>query len=89
MVEGIRTVETTLGDGVKRPAPSEADNRLIVRRSLAATSDIPAGTVLEADMLVAVRPASGISPSLLEHVLGRRAKRTLVAGKLISWEDLA
>jgi sialic acid synthase SpsE len=89
MVEGIRMVEACLGDGTKRPAPSEVESRVIVRRSLAAASDIPAGAVLDEDMLQAVRPASGISPSFLEQVLDRRVKKSFAAGELIDWEDLA
>ena len=88
LVEGVRVVESAIGDGVKRPAQSEEDNRAIVRRSLAAISDIPKGAVLRSDMLKALRPASGISPTLLEHVIGRKAKRSLSTGQLITWSDL-
>ena len=88
LVTGIRTVELALGSGAKRPAQSEADNRLIVRRSLAAAFDIPEGAVLRSDMLRALRPASGISPALVEHVVGRRVRRSLMSGQLITWSDL-
>lgn len=88
LVAGIRTVELALGNGAKRPARSEVDNRLVVRRSLAAASDIPEGTVLRSDMLQALRPASGISPALVEHVVGRRVRRSLKSGQLIAWSDL-
>jgi len=88
MVAGIRTVESALGDGVKQPALSEADNRSIVRRSLAAAADIPKGAIIESDMLQALRPASGISPALIEHVAGRRVRRSLASGQLIDWGDL-
>jgi len=88
LVTGIRTVELALGNGTKRPARSELDNRLIVRRSLAAAFDIPKGTVLRSDMLRALRPASGIAPALMEYVVGRRTRRTLMAGQLITWSDL-
>jgi len=88
LVAGIRTVELALGDGAKRPARSEMDNRLIVRRSLAAALDISGGTFLRSDMLKALRPAGGISPTLVEHVVGRRVRRSLASGQLIDWGDL-
>lgn len=88
LVAGIRVVEMALGSGAKRPASSEADNRLIIRRSLAAAADIPKGTVLRPDMLKALRPASGISPAFLEHVVGHRVRRSLRSGQLIAWSDL-
>jgi len=88
LVSAIRTIELALGNGTKRSANSEAHNRLVVRRSLAAAFDIPQGTVLTPDMLKSLRPASGVSPALIERVVGRRASRCLMAGQLINWSDL-
>lgn len=88
LVVGIRTIELALGNGAKQPARSEAGNRVIVRRSLAAAFDIPEGTVLSSDMLKALRPATGISPALVEHVVGGRIRRSLTSGQLIAWSDL-
>ena len=46
----------------------------LARRSLIATRDLPAGTVLEADMITVKRPGFGIAPKHLELVVGRRAE---------------
>ena len=89
MVEGIRTVEQALGHGAKEPAPSEEDNRRIVRRSIAAAVDIPEGSVMLKEMLTLLRPASGIPPASLDIIVGRRVRRSLIAGELISWDNLA
>lgn len=89
LVRGIRVVEAALGDGLKRPAASEQENRVIVRRSLAACSDIPKGTVLTLELLQSLRPASGISPRFLQQIVGRKIKHRLAEGDLIGWEDLA
>jgi N-acetylneuraminate synthase len=89
MVEGIRIVEQSLGHGLKIPARSESRNRKIVRRSLGANRDIPSGTVLTQQDLVSLRPASGISPTLIKNIVGRKVKRSLKRGQLITWEDLA
>lgn len=88
LVTGIRLVEAALGDGVKRPAPAEADNRRVIRRSLAAAADLPSGAVLTRDVLRALRPATGISPLLLDAVVGRRLKRPLRADDIIVWDAL-
>jgi N-acetylneuraminate synthase/N,N'-diacetyllegionaminate synthase len=88
LVRGIRIVESALGDGIKRPAVSEEENRVVVRRSLAARSDIQEGGLLTVGLLQSLRPASGISPRFLDQVVGRRTRRSLVAGELIGWEDL-
>jgi N,N'-diacetyllegionaminate synthase len=43
MIRGIRTTEAALGNGQKVPQPSEMENRAIVRKSIAAARDLPAG----------------------------------------------
>lgn len=88
LVRAIRTVEAALGDGCKRPAAGELENRSLVRRSLAAACDLPRGTRLDAAQLTALRPGSGIEPALLPQVAGRTLARDVAAGELLSWEDL-
>jgi N,N'-diacetyllegionaminate synthase len=88
LVNSIRIVETALGDGYKIPSESEIPNRKIVRRSLVASCDISENSVIELEMLTALRPANGISPSLIGAVVGRKSKRTLKAGQPIGWDDL-
>lgn len=88
LVAGIRMVEQALGNGAKRPAPSEMQNRLVVRRSLAAAVDLSEGTIISPEMLKAVRPATGIPPHLIEYVVGRKLRRSIQAGEALSWSDL-
>lgn len=88
MVAAVRKVEAALGDGIKAPAASEENTRMIARRSLAAAIDIPCGAVLEPCMLAAVRPATGLPPTLLDQVVHRTVKRGLRAGELLRWGDL-
>lgn len=88
LVRGIRTVEMALGDGIKAPAPSEENTRVVARRSLAAAVDLPAGTVLAAEHLTALRPATGIAPGRRDELLGHRVNRAIAAGELIDWRDL-
>lgn len=88
MVRGIRTVEEALGNGVKQPCASETNTRLTMRRSLAAAASIPAGSVIQARMLTALRPGTGIPPNMLEGVAGHKAKVAIPRGQLISWQDI-
>ena len=39
MVRAIRNIEKALGNGIKRPSPSEAKNKIIARKSLVATGN--------------------------------------------------
>lgn len=70
MVAAIRATEAALGDGVKRPMPSEAACAPIARKSLIAARDLPAGTRLRAADLVIKRPGTGLSPALRDHLVG-------------------
>ena len=88
MVQGIRDAEAALGDGRKDgPIPEELDeNYRLARRSLIATRDLPAGTVLDAGMLTVKRPGSGIAPKHLPIVLGRPLRTAVEADDVLTWE---
>ncbi|MFM2120704.1 MAG: hypothetical protein RL722_2172 [Pseudomonadota bacterium] len=83
MVSGIRHVEEALGDGIKRPTPSELRNRPIARKSIVAARDIRAGEVYSAENLAVKRPGTGISPMRWDEVLGQVARRDYAADELI------
>jgi N,N'-diacetyllegionaminate synthase len=77
MVAAIRDVERALGDGVKRPAPGELAIRSVARKSLVAARDIPAGATIGVEDIVILRPGTGLPPSALPQVVGRRAARPI------------
>jgi N,N'-diacetyllegionaminate synthase len=89
MMRGVRRVEAALGDGVKRPMPSEIDTRAVARKSLVAARAIRAGEVLTADCVAIKRPGTGISPADMERALGRAVRRGLAPDEVIDWEALA
>jgi N-acetylneuraminate synthase len=89
LVRSIRTVESALGDGIKRAMPAEEANRAAIKRSLAAARDLEAGTVLAAEMLIALRPGTGVPPSRLGDVVGRTLVRSLGRGELVDPSLLA
>lgn len=83
MVSGIRNIELALGDGIKRPTESELRNKAVARKSLVARKAIQAGELFTEDNLTAKRPGSGIPPSSLDLLLGRRASRPYSIDDLI------
>lgn len=87
-VAGIRRVESALGNGVKRPSPTELDTRNVARRSIVAGKDLQAGIVLGVEDIAIKRPGTGIPPSELQKVVGRRLVRSIQRDQLLSWEDL-
>ncbi|KZR85002.1 N-acetylneuraminate synthase [Synechococcus sp. MIT S9504] len=83
MVRGIRTIERALGDGIKRPTPSEQNNLPVVRKSLVAARPICAGELFSEVNLTAKRPGTGISPMNWDAWIGRKALRDFAADALI------
>lgn len=74
-VAAIRDVESALGEG-RLEGPSDAESvemYTLGRRSLVAATDIPIGTAITAEMLVAKRPGYGIAPKHIDLVIGHRA----------------
>jgi N-acetylneuraminate synthase len=80
MVLAIRAVELALGDGVKRPTPSEWKNRAVARKSLVAERALNAGDVFA---IVAKRPGTGRSPFEYWRTLRQRAERTYAEDEVI------
>jgi sialic acid synthase SpsE len=90
MVDRTRELELALGEPRKFVTENERDTVIVQRRSLRATRDIPAGVVLQADMLEALRPAprDAVFPYDLDRVLGKKLTCDLSAGDYLKWTNL-
>lgn len=86
MVRGIRRVESALGSGRKEPVEGEAETAAVARKSIVARRHIPAGTSITHDGVIMMRPGTGLPSVMLDHVIGRVARRDIPAGALISFE---
>ena len=75
MVDAIRNIERAMGDGIKRPSPSEEKNRPVARKSLIAARPIRAGEAFSQENVGVKRPGTGLSPMRWDEVMGRRAPR--------------
>ena len=83
MVRAIRNIEQAMGDGIKRPSPSEAKNKPIARKSLVAARSIKAGERFTPENLTSKRPGTGVSPMRWDEVMGRTATRNYGADEMI------
>lgn len=83
MVQSIRRIEIALGDGIKKPTATERDNRAIARKSIVAAEPIRFGSVYTENNLTTKRPGTGISPMLLESLIGRTANKDYSIDELI------
>ena len=84
LVHTVRQVEVALGNGVKRPMPSELTNKPLMQKSLVARRAIQAGSVITVNDLTCKRPGFGLAPSWFETVIGKRAARDIPEDTLIT-----
>jgi len=87
LVRGIRNVEAALGDGIKRPAASELENLPIGRKSLHWRRSLTVDAVVSAGDLIALRPGSGIPPSEITSLLGKRLICAVEMGTIVRRND--
>ncbi|WP_343085368.1 N-acetylneuraminate synthase family protein [Eggerthella lenta] len=73
IIEGVRFVETLLGNEELGFCESEAKARRNARRSIVTAVRIAQGDVITREMLTFKRPGTGISPQDIDEVIGRIA----------------
>jgi N-acetylneuraminate synthase len=86
LVRTVREAWEALGDAEilsrsRRPGAEHA-------RSLFIVQPVAAGENIGSEHVRAIRPGLGLPPRSLPSVLGRRARRDLVRGEPLRWEDL-
>jgi N,N'-diacetyllegionaminate synthase len=89
LVRGVAAANAALGSGIKQPAPCELANLPLIRKSLVAARNLPAGTRVTRAMVEVKRPQGGIEPGELERLLGRVLKREVMEDMPITWDDVA
>ena len=87
-ISSIRNIEMALGSPEKKPTIKEMKTRNVARKSLHLNRNMKAGETLSIDDITIVRPGDGMSPMLLDEVVGKVMKRDLEIGSQISNEDL-
>ena len=83
MIEGVRKITISLGNGVKKVSLSERKNIKIARTSIVASKEIKKGEKFTSKNLTIKRPGNGISPMKLFKIIGKSAKRGFSEDELI------
>jgi len=73
MVTEIRNVEKSLGSFKKRPTCSEKKIMKNIRKSIVAKRNIKKDEIIKREMLECKRPNTGIDPSELNNIIGKKA----------------
>lgn len=77
MIKAIRNVEKILGNYEKKPTKSEEKIMKLVRKSIIANQDIPKGSIINKNMVAIKRPGTGLNPSNINKIIGKKAKREI------------
>ena len=89
---GRDLVESVLGDGIKRLAPSERANYGRTNRSIHALRDIEKGEIIKSEIIASLRTEKNLRPGLPssweERIAGHRAGSFIPAGEGIRFEDI-
>ncbi len=88
MIQNIRTASQMLGTGEKVPQPCEFEASKLVRRSLFAACDLPAGTTVTPDHIEILRPSTGLKPKHYDALIGRKLNRAIKTGEPFETGDL-
>lgn len=75
MVDCIRNIEVALGDGIKRPNPSEVEISKVVLKSIVAKVPVYKGETLTANNMTIKRADSGIPAAHWDMIVGTKALR--------------
>lgn len=88
MIIAIRNIEKAMGDGIKKPSPSESKNINIARKSIHLTKNLPKGHIITEIDLIMKRPGNGISSSFFENVIGKKLVSDLSEDHMLNWGNL-
>lgn len=88
MVWQIREVEKALGNGTKKIMEAERENVTSMRKSLVAAENISDGTILAQEHITVKRPGTGLPPTRIHEVIGRKTKSDINKDEMIIFDDL-
>jgi N,N'-diacetyllegionaminate synthase len=88
LVERVRAAERFAGRREKVLQPSESENAVTVRRSIAAGGDFPAGHRLREGDLTWLRPGDGMRPGEEHELVGKALRRAVGFGDQLRPDDV-
>ncbi|MGM0906000.1 MAG: N-acetylneuraminate synthase [Pseudomonadota bacterium] len=83
MIDSIKKIEKALGDGIKRPTPSEILNKPVARKSIVTIKPIKEGQRISINDIAIKRPGDGRTPFDYWQLLGSVALKNYKEDELI------
>ncbi len=86
MVRAIRNVEKALGNGIKKPNPSEERIKKVARKRIVAARSIDEGEILKEEDVILKRSSEGLEPEFLDVIVGKKLIKPVKEDEPITWE---
>lgn len=84
--ENTNIMTLTTGQRKKEPISAETDSREYARRSLVAAADIEQGDKITREKVAIKRPGTGIAPTMIDLIIGRKARKQIAEDDILTWE---
>lgn len=89
MVKGVRAITAIKSNNVdKNDLSPYLDMKTIFQKSVVAAQDLPAGTILSADMFAYKKPGSGVSAAQYASLIGKKTKNIISKDEFIQLTSL-
>jgi sialic acid synthase SpsE len=88
LIQDIRRIENMLGSEKKICQNCESFSKKNLRRSLHAQDDIPAGTIINNEMIISLISGKGLSADQIDKIVEKKAARLIKANEAILETDI-
>lgn len=88
MVESIRNIEKVFGDGIKKCNKNEESTKEVARKSIVASVDIKKGDTISYSNVTFKRPSGGLSPMLVDKIIGKVAIDNINSEEFITFDNI-
>jgi len=88
LVEGIRKVESAMGDYKKKPTKQELLIAKKVRKSIVAAKNLKKGEAINRNSIKVMKPETGLRPKYFDKIIGRKLNKAKKIYEPILREDL-
>ena len=72
-----------MGNGIKKPSPSEIKNIPLARKSIVAKKNIKKGEAFTEENITVKRPGKGISPTRWDEIINKKARKQFLEDEFI------
>jgi N,N'-diacetyllegionaminate synthase len=87
-IQNIRDVECALGENTKKIQDVEIKVKDVARKSLISRKSIEKGEKFSSENLIIKRPGTGLVPSMLDKIIGKKAMKSIPKNSLIKQDDI-